>query len=194
MTDGPGPNPVQIFAPGQPSEPTPGELVASVDFLVSQMQSASQSGLYMAAMFMALALPDICGALASETGTASGAKARRWLETECGYPPAYARLIYGFRCSLLHQGSALPDGGAYPLAFREPVPGYLVFHGFVTDVDGDRVQWLDMPMFVDEIAAKVREWLANHGTSARVQRNLKKFVRRRPDGLPPHMSGAPVVA
>jgi hypothetical protein len=51
-----------------------------------------------------LALPDICGALASENGRASGSKYKTWLRDNVPSLASGADLIYGPRCSLVHQG------------------------------------------------------------------------------------------
>jgi hypothetical protein len=49
-------------------------------------------------------------------------------------------------------------------------------------------------MFVEEMAESVDRWLADFGETQLVQRNMLRFVRRRPEGLPPHVLGGAVVA
>lgn len=51
-----------------------------MELLIRQMLRASEDGLYFAALTLALAIPDMLGALQSENGRASGSKYRRWAE------------------------------------------------------------------------------------------------------------------
>jgi len=162
--------------------------------LVDQMQQASDAGLYFAALTVALTLPDICGACASQNGQASGSKYRAWLEQNADtFGPRDAQTLYEFRCSLLHQGSAQHRSGTR-FAFIEPAPGAPQLHNMSTDVAGEIVTWISVPRFVEEMATGVTRWLDAHGHTTLVQRNLERFVRRRPEGLPPHVRGAPVVS
>jgi plasmid stabilization system protein ParE len=86
--------------------------------LIAQIRQASAAGLYYLALIGALALPDIFGALASKNGKASASKYKDWLRKNVRDEAADAELIYGLRCSLLHQGRAMPRA-----AFsRSPVP------------------------------------------------------------------------
>jgi hypothetical protein len=61
-------------------------------------------------------------------------------------------------------------------------------------VGDDTVTWLSIPMFVDEVTRGAEAWFAKFGMTTRVKRNMEKFARLRPDGLPPHVAGAPVFA
>jgi hypothetical protein len=72
--------------------------------ILRQIRAASATGLYFLALFCALTLPDICGALESENGQASGSKYKAWLRANVPEQATDADLIYGLRCSLLHQG------------------------------------------------------------------------------------------
>src|SRR5437899_735182 len=95
--------------------------------LMNQIHQALVAGAYMPALMVTLAPPDICGALGSNDGRASGSKYKAWLvdwfELNAGTAAARkiggneAASLYGFRCSLLHQGSAHPHGGRQPIAF-----------------------------------------------------------------------------
>jgi hypothetical protein len=88
-----------------------------MDEIIRQIRAASEAGLYFMALFGALVLPDMCAALASDNGSTSGPKYRAWLKTYVPEEAADADLIWGVRCSLLHQGRAMPHGGAFPMAF-----------------------------------------------------------------------------
>jgi hypothetical protein len=160
--------------------------------LIAQIRAAARADLFYVALIGSLALPDICGALDSEDGRANGGKYRDWLRSNVPGHAAEADLIWGLRCSLLHKGSALPDGGHSRVAFTTPGP--LQIHRSTTDIRGDSVYWISIPMFVEEVTAGAESWFARVGGSASVQKNMRRFAHWRPEGLPPHVVGAPVVA
>ncbi len=83
--------------------------------MIRQIRAASAAGLYYLALFGALTLPDICGALAASDGKATKSKYITWLRSNVPEEAGDADLIYGLRCSLLHQGRTLPHGGSRPL-------------------------------------------------------------------------------
>lgn len=157
------------------------------------MRAASQAGLYFGALVLALALPDIAGAAGSRDGRATRARYIRWLVDHAECSPEQAALTYKFRCSLLHEGSA-QSKGIPRIAFIEPTSGALELHNVSTVVDGARVDWLSIPLFVEEIAIAVEAWLSNVENLPAVQHNMAKFVQRYPEGLAPHVVGAPVIA
>lgn len=113
-----------------------------MDELIAQIRQASASGLYYLALLGALTLPDICGALNSENGRASGPKYRDWLRKYIPEQADEADDIYGPRCSLLHQGQAKPKGGQFPIAFTHPSVGQLHKLSTVSGDDGSRIGWL----------------------------------------------------
>jgi hypothetical protein len=165
-----------------------------MDEMIRQIRAASAAGLYYLALFGALTLPDICGALASSDGKATGTKYKAWLRDNVPGDASDADLIYGLRCSLLHQGRALPHGSAFPIACMLPSPGVPQFHRLSTETNGDRVGWLSIPAFVDEMTQAAESWFATFGNTETVIRNFEKFARIRPEGLPPHVLGTPVIA
>src|SRR3954453_16025202 len=96
-----------------------------MDELIRQIRAATEAGFYYLALMGALMLPDICGAHASDNGRATASKFRDWLAANVSEQATDAAAIYGLRCSLLHQGSALPHGGHFPIAFLYPSAGHL---------------------------------------------------------------------
>lgn len=166
--------------------------VAGLYQLVAETRTAAAAGLHFLALFGALTLPDICGALASENGRASGSKYRAWVETHTPDLKHRAAELYGLRCSLLHQGQAHPHGSTFPLALA--LPSNITIHDARIVVGDHRVDLLDLRTVVDHLTYAVDKWLDEHGDSATVIRNMGKFARFRPDGLPPHIVGAPVIA
>ena len=165
-----------------------------MDELIAQIRAARDAGLYYLALMGTLMLPDICGALDSDNGRATASKFKDWLKANVPEQAGDAAAIYGLRCSLLHQGTMLPHGGHLPIACTYPHPSVPQFHRCLTEIGGDSVWWLSIPMFVDEVTSGAEAWFVKHGKTARVKRNMEKFVRLRMEGLPPHIVGAPVIA
>jgi hypothetical protein len=165
-----------------------------MDEMIRQIRAASDVGLFYLALFGALTLPDICGAMASGDGKATKSKYISWLRDNVPQQAPNAALVYGLRCSLLHQGRNLPHGGTYPIVSVVPAPGRAQIHNLSTLVNGERVGWLSIPMFIDEMTQGTESWLQQYGTTETVKRNFEKFARIRPEGLPPHAVGAPVIA
>jgi len=100
-------------------------------------------------------------------------------------------MIYGLRCSLMHQGQTMPKGSNFPIAFMAPGAGQL--HKISTIVGDDQVGWLSIEAVVHEMTDGAERWLQKFGSTQTVTRNLEKFARLRPEGLPPHVGG-PVIA
>jgi hypothetical protein len=160
----------------------------AIDELITQIRKASAADLDYLALFGALALPDICGALASDNGQATGPKYKDWVRANVPEQAAQADMLYGLRCSLLHQGKALPHGGAFPVAFTLQQTGGGL-HNLSTIVQGDQVGWLHVPTLIDELTRGAEQWITQFGETKTVTRNLEKFARLRPEGLYPHVKG-----
>jgi hypothetical protein len=163
-----------------------------LDELIAQIRAASASGLYYLALLGALALPDICGALASADGQATGAKYKDWLRANVPEEANNADAIYRLRCSLVHQGSAMRQDGYPPLAFTHPTAG-VQLHSVRSKIDGATIDWISIPHFIDDVTRGVEAWFAQFGETADVKRNLERFARFRPEGLPPVVN-VPVIA
>jgi hypothetical protein len=86
----------------------------------------------------------------------------------------------------------MPHGSHFPIAFMYP-PGAQL-HNLSTVANDQEVGWISIPMFVEEVTRGAEQWLSKFGNSNTVTRNLEKFARLRPEGLPPHVAGGPVIA
>jgi hypothetical protein len=162
-----------------------------VEELIRQIRLAASQGLFYLALYGALTLPDLCGALGSGNGRASGSKYKNWVRENVANHAERAEELYGLRCSLMHQGHTLAKGSVSPVAFTAPGTGQV--HGITTVVGDDRVTWISVELLVAEITEAAEKWLAKYGGTGTVQRNVEKFARFRPEGLPPHAEG-PVIA
>lgn len=166
------------------------DIIHTLQEMVDQIRRARDQGLYYLALLGALTLPDICAGLAAPDGKTSGPKYKAWVEAYVPHQAAQAAELYGLRCSLLHQGSMHPHGHPYRIAAM--ASGQL--HNLSTEVGTDRVGWLSIPILVDKVTEAAERWFVQYGQTNTVKRNLEKFARLRPEGLPPHVGGAPVIA
>jgi hypothetical protein len=157
--------------------------------MIGQIRAARDQGLYYLALIGVLTLPEICAGLAAADGKTSGPKYRAWVEAWVPRQANQAGLLYGLRCSVLHQGRMHPHGQPHRVAAA--AQGEL--HNLSTEVDGERVGWLSIQILVDEVTQGAERWFAQYGQTNTVQKNLEKFARLRPEGLPPHVTG-PVIA
>ncbi len=161
--------------------------------LLDQIRSASQAGLYFAALFPALALPDICGALESSDGLATGAKYTAWFDQHIA--PRYrgsltGRDCYLFRCSLLHQGKTVHPAGRYSrILLVEPGVQGIVMHNNVLH---DALN-IDIGSFCEDLTSAAEVWLPQARRLPHFAAHLAQFVTRYPSGLPPYIVGVPVV-
>lgn len=143
--------------------------------LIAQTRLATTSGLYFLALFGALAVPDIAGALGSDNGRATGSKYKAWLRDWVPAQSSSVDATYGLRCSLVHQGSALPHGGHSPVMFT--LPGGPQIHNLSMQAGSNEIGVISIEMFVDEVCRGAEEWLDAHLSSATVQRNIAKYAR-----------------
>jgi len=78
-----------------------------MDELLQQIESSLVNKEFYLALFISLAMPDICGALVSKNGEAKGRRYKNWFDKYVA--PKYngnfdGSNCYAFRCSALHQG------------------------------------------------------------------------------------------
>ena len=166
--------------------------------LLAQLESASQSHLYYVALFTALAVPDICGALESENGRASPAKFTAWFDRWVA--PKYAfhggttltgQVCYAYRCAVLHQGRATHPQMAFSrVLFLEPGAHGMIWHNNVLN----DVLNIDVQIFCADIVASCREWLAVVENSKPYRTNWAASMQRHPEGLAPYVVGLAVIA
>lgn len=161
--------------------------------LLQQTRRASSYQLYHLALNSALALPDICGALESADGQASGPKYVAWFDDNVA--PSYGGTLdgdtcYRFRCSMLHQGRTQHPKAKYArVVFVEPGATHDVLHNNVVN---DALN-IDVSLFCEDVVNAVELWLPSALAQPQVITNMAAFVRRYPEGLPPYVVGVPVI-
>jgi hypothetical protein len=164
--------------------------------LLRQLEAALDANLYYLALFTALALPDICGAIDSPSDGV-GARYRAWFDKYVapkylwnGHQYLTGADCYHFRCSLLHQGSAqIPRSNYSRVIFIEPLEDELTSH---LNLIGDALN-VDLYIFCNDIVRSVREWLDKVENTQKYKDNYATFMRWYPQGLPEHGINRPVI-
>ncbi len=161
--------------------------------LLDQIQKGLENDLYYLSLFAALSIPDICGAIESQDGEASGKKYVDWFDEYVA--PKYNGFLsgddcYKFRCSLLHQGSSQHSKSNYSrVLFVEPSATTNIFHN---NVMNDALN-IDVRIFCQDIVMGASKWLQKVEDTRLYKINYDKFMRRHPDGLKPYIIGVPVI-
>jgi hypothetical protein len=162
--------------------------------VLEQIADGLTARLYYLSLFTALAIPDMCGAIDSTDGRASGTNYAAWFDLWVG--PRYAGRLtgeecYGFRCSLLHQGQLQSTRGRYSrIVFVEPDVTTVVLHN---NVINDALN-IDVRIFCEDIIDAASFWLDYVENTPRFIANFQNFVRRYPTGLAPYIEGTPVIS
>ena len=163
--------------------------------LLEQIETACDTGHLYLALFCSLTLPDICGAISSPDGLATGPRYKEWFDKFIA--PKYDGLFdgsncYAFRCSTLHQGKAEHRNLGYDrVLFLAPLPGgECVMH---KNILNDALN-LDLVLFCKDLVNGVRDWVATESHQPDFQKNINTVLRRYPGGLSPYIIGVDVYA
>ena len=189
------------------------EATDGVQELVDQMIAAVRSDTYFLALFAALCVPDICGALSSSNGEASKKKFTDWYQKwyaplrTIGNPysgpfsfkadpqhrPALdASECYDFRCGMLHQGRTqnrrLKEKGR-KIVFVEPGAANAGMH----DVQIGGIVCIDLVPFCYAMHFAYQNWLQSSRGERNVTKNLSYSLKRYSRGYPRVALGVPVI-
>jgi hypothetical protein len=154
--------------------------------LIEQMLEASKAKHFHIALVAALVLPDICAALESTDGQATGAKYKAW--TDKWLSPKYGDVTgtslsgdtcYYYRCAVLHQNRSLhPKLGFERVAFLEP-NGSVTMHDCVIN----NVLVIDIPSFCQDMSEAVSEWLRAAEGTVEYKTNVRNGMQRFPSDV-----------
>lgn len=129
--------------------------MSAMKLLLDDVSKSLDAELWVTAIYGALAVPDICGAMESTDGRATGARYKDWFRRYLS--PKYPRLdpdeCYQLRCSMLHQGRTATK--LYPaIVFTVPTGDSGGLHNNFLD---DKLN-LDIARFVNDIILAYEAW------------------------------------
>jgi hypothetical protein len=164
--------------------------------LINQIRKGLDAFLDYLCLFPTLALPDICSALESKDGVATGPKYVTWFDQHVApkYTVGNRVFLSGqdchfLRCSLLHQGSTLHPNSSYDrILLSESVRP---FHGHCNI--SERALQLHADHFCRDVIDAVEQWLPAAESTPEYQTNYPRFVHYHPNGLAPHFVGWPLI-
>lgn len=182
--------------------------------LLDQIENSLEHKFYFLSLYATLTVPDAAGALESENFWATQDKYVAWFDAwvrprmgdqvlarlpldvrERMGPkilgPLDGAACYQFRCSLLHQSSTIRKSSPFDrIMFIEPRTSSVTIHNSMSD----NSLILDLPMFCSEVLEGARAWLKSMEGNEIFARNIASSARRYAEGLPPHISGVPVIS
>ncbi|MFA5953971.1 MAG: hypothetical protein WC817_00335 [Patescibacteria group bacterium] len=169
-----------------------------MDDLLNQIQKGLDAKLYYLALFAALAIPDICGALDSENGEASRDKYIAWFDANLKeyYGDEFdGKICYFFRCSFLHQGSSIKQESPYErIFFAEPGYGHSMHNcTFSRTGVSKKVFSLDIDKFCNEMIQACSKWQQKVKDNKLFKKHYENFMKRYPNGLEPYINGIPII-
>lgn len=164
-----------------------------MDELLSQLEESIDHGQYYLALFVSLTIPDICGALGSKDGNATGHRYKEWFDQYVA--PQYDGNLdgsgcYAFRCSALHQGYAKHKNLRYSrILFLDPVSssGVMMHNNILNGALN-----IDVRRFCKDVVAGAWQWLSDMVSDPDFHRNYANFLKRYKGGLLPYIEGLDV--
>jgi hypothetical protein len=160
--------------------------------ILAEIEKALDAGLYYLAVMLAVAIPDICGALESKDGRSGPVQYKAWYDAHLANRiyDLTADDCYSLRCGVVHQGKFGLAGAQYDRAiFLLPQSK----NKMVACQIGDAYVY-SVEHFCKEVIVAVRTWFAAKQNDANVIANMPRLVRVHPNGLAPYIVGEPVIA
>lgn len=165
-----------------------------MELILKEIEQALDAKLYYLALQASLTLPDICGALQSDNGKATGDKYIGWYDTNAKEPGNLSisgKDCYYFRCSYVHQAQTTHENSTYSrIIFLAPTCQGITMHNNV--IDG--ALNIDVKLFCNNILNAVRKWQESIKINENYKRNYKNLIKLYPEGLPPYITGIPVIS
>ncbi len=152
-----------------------------------------KNGSYYSAIFLAITLPSICGALESDDGKDTEEKYINWYKKYVRNLLLTGADCYKLRCSLLHQATVVHAGSSLVrVIFTFPVPSGNTFHNNI--ING--ALNLDIPLFCNELVSAARGWGSQMENEHNINyiKNVPGVMRLYSKGVPPYFSGHPVLS
>lgn len=164
-----------------------------MEFLLTEIESALDAGLYYMALQSTLTLPDICSTLESPKGETTGAQYIAWYNTHAKEPGCAAmtgEVCWRLRCSYLHEGNTQnPRSPFSRILFSVTDHRHVILHNIIVD----DVMNVDLVIFCRNVISSVRKWEAKMKDNPTFLNNYKKLIKTHPMGLAPYITGIPII-
>jgi hypothetical protein len=148
--------------------------------LISEIELNLHYGLFLSAVIVALAIPDICAAAEYPVGEAKGGRYRDWCQKwliPLHKDPDPAA-IYQLRCGILHQArSSHKNMAVSEIVFTTAGEGVVVTGNMLIGGPGGAVRDLDARTFCRAVIAAAIAWNTGIATNPNVKTNLKRALR-----------------
>lgn len=147
---------------------------------VESIQNSLKERNWFGALFLALAMPDICGAI-EDPNKGVGERYKKWFRQYLGdkyVPELFSdEDCYYLRCSALHQGMAEhPKAQNKRIHFTTPAPGLTAHTNFVEDDDGNFVLQMQIDVFCAEICSAVEKWQAVVSSDTEIVKRIESLM------------------
>jgi len=165
----------------------PGEINKAFEAYWTEIDVCRKAKAFWALLHITVCLPDICAALESDGGEATGKLYIKWCDKYLPSTALSGEERYSMRCTVLHQGcSFLRQPARYRgFAFGQPSQSGAIDHNRVEGT----VLHLDVGELATEMKHGVQKWIndieADKGrVSKNGERNLNSLVRVRVERAP----------
>jgi len=147
---------------------------------VESIQNSLKERNWFGALFLALAMPDICGAI-ENPNKGVGERYKKWFRQYLGekyVPELFSdEDCYYLRCSALHQGMVEhPKAQNKRIHFTTPVPGLSAHTNFVEDDDGGFVLQMQIDIFCEDICNAVKKWQAAVSSDPEIAQRIENLM------------------
>jgi hypothetical protein len=164
-----------------------------MEFLLKDIENALKSRLYFIALQSTLTLPDICGALESDSRDV-GKRYKKWYDANMkGKSILKAEDCYAFRNGILHRAYAKNANLGYErVLFVHPD------NSFILTVDNsilNNAVCIDLLAFCKNMIEAVRIWeiKMRDSNNANFIKNYPNLIQVHPEGISPYIVGIPVI-
>lgn len=179
-------------------EPGPSPL----EEMFQEINAALEAKLYYLAIAVSLTIPDICAALECDPAKiwVRPEQYVEWCDKNLIGPFKYIYVrgldVYRLRGGVVHQGSFFGHPKMFfdHILFTLPNVHRAVMHMHFMQVGDEKALVLDATTFCGDMMNAARQWYEQRKTEQNVRVNVRNLVRLRPDGMPPFIVGAPLIA
>ncbi|MCH2394331.1 hypothetical protein [Oceanibaculum sp.] len=169
--------------------------MAPIERILNEIKTAVEEKLYYSAIAVALSLPEICSRLEQQTPESNRSEElynnffNRYIKKK--YPKLKGGDLYYIRCGIAHTSTlSHRKAGFSRIIFTLPDGRGNIFHN---NIINDAIN-IDLTIFCADIIAAVEAWFHENKENDTVLKNLKNAALYRENGIPPYITGIPVIS